>query len=118
MNKAQFVQRLSRRHPTLRKDECEALIEAMLEAMSHAVGSGRRIEIRGFGVFGARWRRSRIVINPRTRKPLVVPAHMVPYFRPGSPMHARLNRELARMRTRTVRPGTRPPAPSHTPATP
>ena len=55
------------------------------------MASGRRVELRGFGVFSVKHREPRTGRNPRTGETVDVDAKRVPYFKPGKEMRARLN---------------------------
>jgi len=85
------VDRLKERLPLLNEDERLALVETVLDALAQALAQGRRIEIRGFGVFEARRRSARIAHNPRTGRPMNVPAKTIPFFRPGRGFLERVN---------------------------
>jgi integration host factor subunit beta len=45
------------------------------------LSTGKHIEIRGFGTFKVKDRRSRVARNPRTGDPVNVPARKVPVFK-------------------------------------
>ena len=62
-------------------NESKQLLELILNAMVHALSRGERVEIRGFGSFAARIRKSRIGRNPVTGAPIPVPAKRVLFFR-------------------------------------
>lgn len=74
----------------LRQEDCRLLVAEMLEAMTQSLRRGRRIEIRGFGVFSLRHRTARLVLNPRTLERLPVAAKAVPFFRAGKCLQARV----------------------------
>src|SRR5258708_23022783 len=50
-------------------------------AIADALAKGNRVEIRGFGAFSAKERRSRVGRNPRTRQRVPVAAKRVPMFK-------------------------------------
>ena len=52
---------------------------------------GDRIEIRGFGSFSVRNRRSRQGRNPKTGETISVPAKRVPFFTVGHELKKRIN---------------------------
>jgi integration host factor subunit beta len=55
----------------------------MFDSMTNALQGGDRIEIRGFGSFSVRNRRSRQGRNPKTGETISVPAKRVPFFTVG-----------------------------------
>jgi integration host factor subunit beta len=56
-----------------------------------ALSLGDRVELRGFGSFSVKGRQGRVSRNPRTGDGVNVPEKRFPTFRPGQPMHRRLN---------------------------
>jgi len=69
--------------PGVTKKDCAAVVDAFLNAIKQAVSDGENIEIRGFGTFKVRQRRTRMARNPRTGDPVKVPARAVPVFKPS-----------------------------------
>ena len=48
------------------KTKAEMAVETVFESMKRALGRGERIELRGFGIFNVRPRKTGIGRNPRT----------------------------------------------------
>ncbi|WP_419162073.1 HU family DNA-binding protein [Candidatus Palauibacter sp.] len=69
--------------PGVTKKDCAAVVNAFLNAVKNAVVGGEHIEIRGFGTFKVRQRRTRMARNPRTGDPVRVPERSVPVFKPS-----------------------------------
>ena len=80
MTRADLTEAVSRALGISRK-ESETIVVAMLDSIVHALRSGDKVEIRRFGSFGTRQRRSRIGRNPKTGARVEVPVRTVPYFR-------------------------------------
>ena len=80
INKGGAVEGDSRGLHSSLKDSRQVL-DVVLNAMTDALARGERIEIRGFGAFATRVRKTRISRNPITGGKLEVPAKRVPYFR-------------------------------------
>jgi len=57
-----------------------------------ALANGDSIEIRGFGTFKVRKRKTRIARNPRTGDSVEVPSRSVPVFKPSKHLRARVTR--------------------------
>jgi nucleoid DNA-binding protein len=55
----------------------------LLAAISKALSDGHHLEIRGFGTFKVRERRARRARNPRSGEEVLVPAKLVPVFKPS-----------------------------------
>ncbi|MCZ7600529.1 MAG: integration host factor subunit beta [Gammaproteobacteria bacterium] len=66
-------------------------VNTLLEKMSEALITGRRIEIRGFGSISLRYRGPRVGRNPKTGAAVTVPAKFVPHFKPGRSLRERVN---------------------------
>ncbi len=92
MTKADLVQRVADTiGPGVTKRDCAVVVDAFLNSIKDAMGEHQNIEIRGFGTFKVRERKSRLARNPRTGEPVDVSAKRVPYFKPGKEMRERLN---------------------------
>jgi len=63
----------------------------MLEAMTQALVSGQRIEIRGFGSFSLSTRSPRIGRNPKSGEKVMVPGKQVPHFKAGKELRERVD---------------------------
>jgi integration host factor subunit beta len=89
--KTELVARLAARHPHLKRDDVEHFVSAALRQITDALAAGRRVELRGFGVFTARTRSARTGRNPRTGESVVVSEKRLPFFKTGKDLHKRLN---------------------------
>ncbi|MCS6999362.1 MAG: HU family DNA-binding protein [Bacteroidota bacterium] len=67
----------------LTKLEVKAVVEGFLDGIKQAMFQGRRIEIRGFGVFSVKARRARMARNPRTGEQVPLGERYIPAFRPS-----------------------------------
>lgn len=67
----------------LPRKEAETTVETIFESVILALQSGDKIEIRGFGSFRTRQRRSRIGRNPKTGAKVEVPPKRIPFFKPS-----------------------------------
>jgi DNA-binding protein HU-beta len=65
------------------KTKAEAAVETVFEGMKKALASGDRIELRGFGVFTVRPRKTGIGRNPRTGAEVSIPPGKAVRFKPG-----------------------------------
>lgn len=82
MTKADLVERIANSTGLTKKDTALA-VDHLISAVKDALREGRHIEIRGFGTFKVRQRRTRMARNPRTGDPVKVPARAVPVFKPS-----------------------------------
>lgn len=78
--------------PGVTKKDCALVADAFLNAIKRALEDGENIEIRGFGTFKVKKRKSRMARNPRTGEPVEVPARMVPVFKASKKVRKRVAR--------------------------
>ena len=84
MTKADLVEQVADAiGPGITKKDCALVVDGFLNAVKHALARGENIEIRGFGTFKVRRRKTRMARNPRTGDPVKVPSRAVPVFKPS-----------------------------------
>ena len=69
------------------KTKAELAVEAVFETMKKALAQGDRIELRGFGVFNVRPRKTGIGRNPRTGAEVTITPGKAVRFKPGKELH-------------------------------
>ena len=67
----------------LSQTEAAIAVETVVETMKRSMERGERIELRGFGVFSVRPRKTGIGRNPRTGEEVAIPPGKAVRFRPG-----------------------------------
>jgi DNA-binding protein HU-beta len=67
----------------LTKTKAELGVETVFESMKRALAKGDRIELRGFGVFTVKPRKTGIGRNPRTGEEVNIPPGKAVRFKPG-----------------------------------
>jgi DNA-binding protein HU-beta len=65
------------------KTKAEMAVETVFDAMKKALAQGDRIELRGFGVFNVKPRKTGIGRNPRTGAEVSIPPGKAVRFKPG-----------------------------------
>jgi DNA-binding protein HU-beta len=65
------------------KTKAEMAVETVFESMKRALSRGERIELRGFGIFNVRPRKTGIGRNPRTGAEVSIPPGKAVRFKPG-----------------------------------
>jgi len=106
MTKADLVEQVYEAiGPGITKKDCGAVVDAFLNAIKQALADGEHIEIRGFGTFKVRKRRSRMARNPRTGDPVRVPARAVPVFKPSRLFKEEVAESTAEAEQTPDRPG-------------
>jgi integration host factor subunit beta len=92
MIKSELVQRIAEHYPELYRRDAENVVNAILQEITKALARGDRVEIRGFGAFSVKRRDARAGRNPRTGQQVSVDEKVVPVFKAGKEMRARLNK--------------------------
>src|ERR671919_631141 len=93
MTKADLVERVTAQiartaGPMISKKDCARVVDAFLDAIKEALQAQKNIEVRGFGTFKIRHRKTRMARNPRTGSPVEVSARPVPVFKPSKELRA------------------------------
>jgi len=70
------------------KTKAERAVEIVFESMKQALAKGDRIELRGFGVFNVRPRKTGIGRNPRTGAEVNIPPGKAVRFKPGKELQS------------------------------
>jgi len=65
------------------RTRAEQAVETVFDAIKKALGRGERIELRRFGVFGVKPRKTGIGRNPRTGQEVSIPPGKAVRFKPG-----------------------------------
>ena len=86
MIKQDLVQKIVER-TGLPRSKAEASVDTIFESMKQALASGDRIELRGFGVFNVRPRKTGIGRNPRTGAEVTIAPGKAVRFKPGKELH-------------------------------
>ena len=91
MTKSELIQAIASKLQHLPARDVEVVVNTMFDSMTNALQGGDRIEIRGFGSFSVRHRRSRQGRNPKTGESISVPSKRVPFFTVGHELKQRIN---------------------------
>jgi DNA-binding protein HU-beta len=65
------------------RTKAEQAVETVFESLKTALGRGQRIELRRFGVFSVKPRKTGIGRNPRTGQEVSIPPGKAVRFKPG-----------------------------------
>jgi integration host factor subunit beta len=91
MTKAELIEALVTRIDRITKKEGEIIVNVVLQSISDSLARGDKVELRGFGSFKIKDRRSREGRNPKTGEKVFVDAKKVPYFKAGKELRERVN---------------------------
>jgi len=70
------------------RTKAEHAVETVFEALKSAMGRGQRIELRRFGVFSVKPRKTGIGRNPRTGQEVSIPPGKAVRFKPGKELQS------------------------------
>ncbi|HXU11229.1 MAG TPA: integration host factor subunit beta [Candidatus Binatia bacterium] len=93
MTKAELVEEVAR-VSELTKKHSEIIVNTVFDSIVDALRKDEKIELRGFGSFRIRQRRSRQGRNPKTGDKVDVPAKRIPYFKPGKELKELINNSV------------------------
>ncbi|QMV17808.1 integration host factor subunit beta [Granulicella sp. 5B5] len=86
MIKQDLIQRVVER-TGLPRIKAESAVDAIFEAMKGALTKSDRIELRGFGVFTVKPRKTGVGRNPRTGAEVSITPGKAVRFKPGKDLH-------------------------------
>jgi integration host factor subunit beta len=93
MTKAELVDEVA--HVVqLTKKQAETIVNIVFDSIVESLRAGEKIELRGFGSFRLRSRKSRTGRNPKTGEKVEVPSKKIPYFKPGKELKELINKVL------------------------
>lgn len=79
----------------LTKFETKAVVDGLLVSIIDALAAGKRIELRGFGVFSVKSRKPRMARNPRTGDPVPLEERFIPTFKVSSEFQDKVHNTLS-----------------------
>jgi len=91
MTKSELIDRLVEVRGVLTRKDSEAVVSLVFDAMSDALTSGDKVEIRGFGSFTIRDREPREARNPKSGEIVSIPSKKTPFFKTGKDLRERVN---------------------------
>lgn len=87
VKKADLIQQLMEREGYTKKAASD-IVQAFSKIILENLEDGNTVSLRNFGCFDILERKERSCPNPQTGEKVVVPAHYIPRFYPGSRMRA------------------------------
>ena len=90
INKKELIEIIANNQGQLPYKDIELAIKTIIESMIDSLKKGKRIEIRGFGSFSLRYRKSRIGRNPKSGESVNIDERYVPHFKPGKDLKERV----------------------------
>jgi nucleoid DNA-binding protein len=109
MTKADLVEQISQ-ETGVSKNHTALIVDGLLDAFCRTLSEGKHLEIRGFGTFKVRERRARRARNPRSGTEVLVPAKLVPVFKPSKELKAMVLEPQAQPQSQAKTPSPEPVA--------
>ena len=78
----------------LTKVETEAVMNGVMTTIIKSLTRNERVELRGFGTFGVKYRMPKKARNPGTGEAIYLPERYVPTFKPSKYMRSEVNEAL------------------------
>ena len=94
MYKVELISKISKQRKNLYQRDVKKALDAIIEEISDGLKSGKRVEIRGFGTFSTRHRKSHEARNPRTGQKILVDDQYTVVFKPSKDLRERINSDL------------------------
>ena len=90
INKKELIEIIANEQDQLPYKDIELSVKTIIESMIDSLRKGKRIEIRGFGSFSLRYRKSRIGRNPKSGESVNIDERYVPHFKTGKDLKKRV----------------------------
>ena len=102
MTKAHLIEKMVEKAKTLNRRDAEKVVNGIFDSIRGALKRGEKTEIRGFGSFRLRIRRTKDGRNPKTGETVSVPEKRMPFFKAGKEIKELLNVESAAPQSRDL----------------
>ena len=93
INKKDLIEIISKEQDQLPYRDIELSVKTIIKSMVNSLKKGERIEIRGFGSFSLRYRKSRVGRNPKSGQSVNIEERYVPHFKPGKNLKERVKQK-------------------------
>jgi integration host factor subunit beta len=94
MVRSELIARVAAANRNFTHKQVEQTVDLLLQKIEKAMRDGRRVELRGFGIFMIKLRKARTGRNPSTGEDVHVREKRWPLFKASKELHRRLNREV------------------------
>ena len=93
INKKDLIEIIAKEQDQLPYRDIELSVKTIIKSMGNSLRKGERIEIRGFGSFSLRYRKSRVGRNPKSGQSVNIEERYVPHFTPGKNLKERVKQK-------------------------
>jgi integration host factor subunit beta len=95
MVRSELIARVAAANRNSTLKQVEQTVDLLFKEIEKAMRDGRRVELRGFGIFVSKLRKARAGRNPGTGEVVHIPEKRLPLFKTSKELHHRLNRQVA-----------------------
>lgn len=94
MNKKDLIKAIQEKQEgkVLNLSEIETMVDALIQTITEELSQKEKVVFAGFGSFATAERKPKTGINPRTGKPIKIPAKTVPVFKAGKELKELVNK--------------------------
>lgn len=82
LTKADIVREIALK-TKMRDEDVQLIVEEFMKTINRGLAKGQNIYLRGFGTFFLKKRAQKIGRNLSTNKPIVIPEHYIPAYKPS-----------------------------------
>lgn len=93
MTKNQLISKTQAKFKIYPQKDIALAVQTILDSMVGALRKNERIEIRGFGTFMIRERKSRIGRNPKSGAEVALDDRRIPFFKTGKDLRLRVDKK-------------------------
>ena len=91
INKKDLIELITNSQDQLPQKDILLAVYTIIQTLIETLSNGERIEIRGFGSFSLRYKKTRKGRNPKTGETVIINEHYVPHFKPGKNLKKQVN---------------------------
>lgn len=93
MTKSILAKKISQNFPHLTADQIKQAVETFFEEINQALVEGKRIELRGLGIFSTKTHKARLARNPSNNEVIEVKERKLINYRIGKKLYDELNKK-------------------------
>ncbi len=93
MTKNELIKKAQTKFETYSQKDMALVVQTIFDSMARALCRNERIEIRGFGTFTVRERKSRIGRNPKSGADVSLGDRKVPFFKTGKELRLKVDHQ-------------------------
>lgn len=94
MKYSEIVKLLHNKYNYLSYNELKNITDQVFEFIKLSVKEGKKVEIRGFGMFEAKLYKAKNSFNPKSLEYAVLPDRRVPFYKASTVLKRNINKEM------------------------